>query len=98
MVGHTEGNDLAVGRGEPIAVPIGRGRDPVHGTSAGLPPLDPWNAATPKVKTPPSEARSPYPPPFGDPHDRLVQRHMTHRAMERGVAIAEDPPSDAANQ
>ena len=32
---------------------------------SGLPPIDPWKAASPKLKMPPSEATSQYPSPLG---------------------------------
>ena len=36
---------------------------PTMGLFSGLPPMEPWNAASPKLKMPPSEATSQYPSP-----------------------------------
>ena len=34
----------------------------------------------------------------GQADDRRVQTFPTHRSLEAGVAVGEDPPSDATNQ
>ena len=36
---------------------------PTIGLFSGLPPIDPWKAASPKLKMPPSDATSQYPSP-----------------------------------
>lgn len=39
---------------------------PTMGALSGLPPIEPWKAASPKEKTPPSDATSQYPLPSED--------------------------------
>ena len=57
-------------------------------------PVDPWNAASPKAKIPPSDATSQYPPPSGVtaiPTMGLFSRMLPGRPEEPGVAEGEDP-------
>ena len=74
-------------------VPSGLAAIPIIGAFEWLPPIEPWNCASPKLKMPPSEATLPVTVPIGGrghPHNRLVEMLATHRAVEVGVAEAED--------
>ena len=57
-LGVTVGEDPAVGRHQPVAPPSGVAAMPTIGLSSGCPPIDPKNGASPKAKTPPSDATS----------------------------------------
>ena len=46
----------AVGGHEPVATDVGGGRHAHHGLFKVVPPIEPWKTASPKLKTPPSEA------------------------------------------
>ena len=57
-------------------------------------PVEPWNGASPKANTPPSEATSQYPPVGrvgGDPHDRRSSGRPPIDPVEGGVAEGEHP-------
>ena len=89
-----EGEDPAVGRDDPVAV-AGR-RSTRCRRSAGcsvMAPVEPWKAASPNVKMPPSDATSVYPRPVGVaviPTIGLFNVDRAGRAVEGRVAERED--------
>ena len=50
--------DAAVGGDEPVPVAAGRRVMPTTGRCSGMPPMEPWKAAAPNEKMPPSEPTS----------------------------------------
>ena len=67
---------------------------------SALPPIEPRNGASPKLKMPPSDATSQYDLPRGRRHadDGRVERLATHGTEETGVAELKMPPSEATSQ
>ena len=53
-----EGEDPAVGGHLPVAGAVGVAAMPTMGGFEREPPMDPWKAASPKEKIPPSDATS----------------------------------------
>ena len=70
-------------------------------TPTVFPPYEPYQGASPNAKTPPSDATSQYPPPFGTPAIPTIARFSRCPAVEpmKGAPPKlKTPPSEPTSQ